>query len=551
MTTKKAKTLFQNFVCRIIPSNNSDKSIEAIMSDMMLVINDESVAIQVKKFAKDFKGSTAREQYKKLRKLHSFLRENFRYVADPSGGQVVKEPACAWSSRGNGMDCKSFTCFVYFVCYELGIPCYIDFLFYSQSAGHVYPTALIGNREVVIDATLPNFDTSDEGNHVQQKVRKMSKAFNRLKNNKGAIAGAIGNCGTGRCGINKIPTRTPVGIRNISLPAAPFLNIAAMTGGTHIAHLVQRNLELRGALETDRTLANELKAKARFIKTELRRGLHNTNRSLTYSGTNAEDMNNYIAYLRQDTSPAIQLPASGSAVISGRFDATPAQLAACNKEADAAYQRVIRIEGQREAIKERAKVLAACAEAAIMTNIINTHLEKSGAVMTYYVMPNNENFNARIQQKIFQQTFWIEEAAEKTGLSVEAITLYCENGVMANLKDTPAKLKEKLEPYMVIGGASIGEPLLSAAAIKLIGTIVKILIPLLTSITAFIDALREEQRQEDAFLSIKDLSVLAMAKADFNGNGIADEDEGFTPDSGGLSGTQIGLGLLGLFLVTK
>lgn len=72
-------------------------------------------------------------------KLHKFLFEHFQYKID-SFDQNLRSPACAWASRKDGIDCKSYSIFASTVLLNLGVSHYLRRVKQAENEGftHVY-----------------------------------------------------------------------------------------------------------------------------------------------------------------------------------------------------------------------------------------------------------------------------------------------------------------------------------------------------------------------------------------------------------------------------
>ncbi|MEM6697712.1 MAG: transglutaminase-like domain-containing protein [Bacteroidota bacterium] len=133
-------------------------STKDIMKIVMEVVNKDDLTYQVSDFAQAFKGSNDDDQYRKLKQLWRWVRDNITYVADGGDLQMIQHPARLVQS-GIG-DCKSFTVFVHFVLKALCIRNVIRFISQNndQRIDHVYNVAYIGDREVIIDTVYDRFD---------------------------------------------------------------------------------------------------------------------------------------------------------------------------------------------------------------------------------------------------------------------------------------------------------------------------------------------------------------------------------------------------------
>ena len=144
-----------------------------IMRVIMLVVDKTELAAQVDKFSQQFKGNTAKAQYDQLERLWSWVRSNIQYKADGGKVQIIKHPARLYED--NIGDCKSFTVFIRFVLYNLGIPHTIRFISQTSSKrlDHVYPVAFLDGKEVVLDAVHNMFDNEVPATRVVDKIPKI------------------------------------------------------------------------------------------------------------------------------------------------------------------------------------------------------------------------------------------------------------------------------------------------------------------------------------------------------------------------------------------
>ena len=95
-----------------------------------------------------------------MRKLWAWVRTNIHYNEDPLGVQWLREPARLWADKEG--DCKSMTIFIVSVLENMGIKYKVRFSNTespgSKRVNHVYPIAMIGGKEVIVDAVYPAFD---------------------------------------------------------------------------------------------------------------------------------------------------------------------------------------------------------------------------------------------------------------------------------------------------------------------------------------------------------------------------------------------------------
>ena len=88
----------------------------------------------------------------KCEAIFDYLTRNVVYRLDPIGDQLIKSPARLLAD-GYG-DCKSLTMFVSCCLHCLRIPHIIRFVNFDGGAQytHVYPVALDGGKEIIMDA---------------------------------------------------------------------------------------------------------------------------------------------------------------------------------------------------------------------------------------------------------------------------------------------------------------------------------------------------------------------------------------------------------------
>lgn len=126
-----------------------------IMREVLDANAEKSVWLQVRQFAKQFS-----RDYDGLCDLYWWLKNNIRYVEDPTGVQWIREPSRLWEDKQG--DCKSFTLFLCAVARNMGIPYTIRFVTYSPASKvvtHVYPIFHLDGRDVIMDAVWTDFDS--------------------------------------------------------------------------------------------------------------------------------------------------------------------------------------------------------------------------------------------------------------------------------------------------------------------------------------------------------------------------------------------------------
>ncbi|MBE7690690.1 hypothetical protein [Tenacibaculum piscium] len=101
------------------------------------------------------------------KEIHGFLFHHFQYKIDGSN-QNLRSPACSWSSRQSGIDCKSYSIFASTTLLNLGINHYLRRIKQSATAGfsHVYVIVPKNQKNpknlkhgyFIIDGTLPTIE---------------------------------------------------------------------------------------------------------------------------------------------------------------------------------------------------------------------------------------------------------------------------------------------------------------------------------------------------------------------------------------------------------
>jgi hypothetical protein len=146
---------------------------------------------QMVEFSNQFKGATEQQT---CRKIFTYLKNNFRYVAD-GGEQVIKLPSALLKKKVG--DCKSYSLFTAAILENLKIPYHFVYASYNSNPipGHVYVTT---NNGCIIDAVYGTFNKEKKPNYKYKKnmnVRYMAGI-------KGCGCG--GNCSCNNAGMGKI-----------------------------------------------------------------------------------------------------------------------------------------------------------------------------------------------------------------------------------------------------------------------------------------------------------------------------------------------------------
>lgn len=117
---------------------------------------------QVTEVAKILKKNTLD---KTVQAVHDFLYNHFQYMAD-NADQMLRSPACSWSSRHNGIDCKSYSILASAILLEMGYNNILRIVSYApepNSYSHIYVVVPIDQNNnnleqgyYIIDGTLKN-----------------------------------------------------------------------------------------------------------------------------------------------------------------------------------------------------------------------------------------------------------------------------------------------------------------------------------------------------------------------------------------------------------
>lgn len=178
MTNARAKSINASLYRKIISGKEYDKYFPySDCSSIKLAEGDTKVAIDnMALWAKKYKHHTnklasdlfAVTLHKKglevlCKELHSFLFWNFQYSIDTSK-QNLRSPACAWSTRKEGIDCKSYSILASTTLLNLGIHHYLRRIKINPTEGysHVYVVVPKNQKDpknldkgyFVIDGTL-------------------------------------------------------------------------------------------------------------------------------------------------------------------------------------------------------------------------------------------------------------------------------------------------------------------------------------------------------------------------------------------------------------
>jgi hypothetical protein len=89
----------------------------------------------------------------------NFCFKHLQYEKDEKNKEQVRRPARTWQDRQQGVDCDCMTVFIGSILMNLGIPFSIRLTKYQSSEfEHVYPVAHIGNKTIILDCVVYQFN---------------------------------------------------------------------------------------------------------------------------------------------------------------------------------------------------------------------------------------------------------------------------------------------------------------------------------------------------------------------------------------------------------
>ncbi len=126
--------------------NGNNNTIEGVEFMAQWVIENSH---QVKNLAKKLKKRSLSDT---VASIFNFLYHHFQYNADEQM-QNLRSPACAWSKRKEGIDCKSYTIFAISLCREMGLSSYIRQIrqpaHFEDEFTHVYAIVPINQEKSI------------------------------------------------------------------------------------------------------------------------------------------------------------------------------------------------------------------------------------------------------------------------------------------------------------------------------------------------------------------------------------------------------------------
>jgi len=109
-----------------------------------------------KRIAELLKAATLKET---CRNVWNWCFRHIQYEKDEFGVEQVRHPARTWADRRKGVDCDCLTVILGSILTNLKIPFVIRITKYqAQDFEHVYPVAMIGNEEVIMDCVVHKFN---------------------------------------------------------------------------------------------------------------------------------------------------------------------------------------------------------------------------------------------------------------------------------------------------------------------------------------------------------------------------------------------------------
>src|SRR5690554_737370 len=172
---KEFNSLISKSNCKVISLGSGNTSYS--VSQMANVAKQH--ANQMTKVAQKLKKSSLKSTVKNIQ---DFVYWHFQYKIDQAD-QYLRTPACSWSQRAEGIDCKSYSIIVASILHQLGIKSYLRRVRYEADKpyGHVYNVIpkdqksgrLTGKDSYyIIDGTL-NIDIEKEPYYYDKSDIKM------------------------------------------------------------------------------------------------------------------------------------------------------------------------------------------------------------------------------------------------------------------------------------------------------------------------------------------------------------------------------------------
>lgn len=548
----------------------------------MIVVNDDLMERQVEGFALSILEENRGDKLKTLKAIWKIVREDVRYIPDGFGKQDIKDPARTWYD-GYG-DCKSMSVFIYFCCRALDIPCFIRFTSYVEDGeiGHVYPIAILHNKQVIVDAVYQYFDSEPEFTAIKDRF---SKVYTKAKINEAMtqirrISGIGSTQAYSRNQMQDI-TMTLQQKGKLTLPKSPRYNLSGQTEGVILAQLKAEKHNKLGLIATARgdqnRAGNNFRMRDQFANLgqpnlhQYGSGIIQTTGLDNYSAAELKKFANRIQRLekRATNSSKRQLRdrISGNGIY-GPYDVyepNSAQLNQCNV---LATERILDLWGNIDyeaGWNFNQSLYDTCKTGKYMENLVNAKLAETGSSFLLYMNPRDIRHYNHISNKRDRQSLWAQAISQATGLSESIIQGFFDNGIVDDLERDASEANLLLKYAMTPGHTNIGEPL-TVATVLLIKQIIGLVLFAVTASATAISQIKSasEHKKENAFGTVRDipLAALSLVDEDFitdygqggggsgggnnNGGGGGNSDGG-----GGLDPTTMLLLGLGAYVALK
>ncbi len=128
------------------------------------------------------------------KELHSFLFHHLQYKIDDYN-QLLRSPACAWATRSQGLDCKSYSIFASSVLLNCGVSHYLRRAIQNEGEGYSHVYVIVPKNQQTLN--LKDGYYTIDGTLQSNKEQAIYKADDVLmsatpKGLSGAVMGAIG-----------------------------------------------------------------------------------------------------------------------------------------------------------------------------------------------------------------------------------------------------------------------------------------------------------------------------------------------------------------------
>lgn len=378
----------------------------------VILMADRQVGLKMCEFAKAFDPSI-----NSLRDLWTFTHNNIRYIGDKKGKERVKDPTVTWADKSG--DCKSFSLFIGSILKCLGIKYRYRFTSYSGSdPTHVYVIATIGSSNVIMDATIDQFNYETP---YKKKWDKMTE-----------IAYVHGNPAPA------IHTRRAKPTPAERIADAPRLTIAKSY--IDYSNLSEGQLTLRLLDEQVKLLTSYYGdpggtyQKARNIIHSASSDPHRLAGHIGYIDETLYPLMSYIEWAKSRSKPAgIQ-----GARIAGFAEDREAVLEQC-RHANNVYVKFLKDNqppkqknGSPWELRDLKKTIKTCQDQVLFMDLYNKHLEGSSPHVLYEFVPDNERNSLpnRASFKTENHRLANSSMARYSQLDRTNIVLWERNGIM-------------------------------------------------------------------------------------------------------------------------